>query len=49
MPLVPANGVELFYDQTGPEGAPAVAFSNFIGMTRPVWTRPTSSGCRSGV
>ena len=33
MPTIRANGVELFYDLTGPEGAPVVAFSNSLGTT----------------
>jgi len=37
MPLIRANGVELFYDLTGPEGAPVVAFSNSIGGTVEMW------------
>jgi 3-oxoadipate enol-lactonase/4-carboxymuconolactone decarboxylase len=37
MPLVRANGVELFYDLTGPEGASVVAFSNSIGTTLEMW------------
>jgi 3-oxoadipate enol-lactonase len=37
MPLIPANGVELFYDLVGPEGAPVVAFSNSIGTTLEMW------------
>lgn len=37
MPLISANGVELFYDLTGPEGAPVVAFSNSIGTTAEMW------------
>lgn len=38
MPLITAgNGTELFYDMTGPEGAPVVAFSNSIGTTLEMW------------
>ena len=37
MPLVRANGVELFYDLAGPEGAPVAAFSNSIGATIEMW------------
>ena len=37
MPLITANGVELFYDLTGPEGAPVAAFSNSIGATFEMW------------
>lgn len=37
MPLISANGVELFYDLTGPEGAPVVAFSTSVGATLEMW------------
>ncbi|HSK39647.1 MAG TPA: alpha/beta fold hydrolase, partial [Arenibaculum sp.] len=37
MPLIRANGVELFFDLAGPEGAPVVAFSNSIGTTLEMW------------
>lgn len=37
MPLIPAHGTELFYDLTGPEGAPVVALSNSIGTTLELW------------
>ena len=37
MPLIAANGTELFYDIAGPEGAPAVIFSNSIGATLEMW------------
>ena len=37
MPLIRANGVELFYDLAGPEGAPVVAFSNSVGATLEMW------------
>src|SRR5919202_974597 len=37
MPLISANGVELFYDLTGPEDAPVVAFSTSIGTTLDMW------------
>jgi 3-oxoadipate enol-lactonase / 4-carboxymuconolactone decarboxylase len=37
MPLISANGVDLFYDLTGPERAPVVAFSNSIGTTLEMW------------
>ncbi|MBC7799250.1 MAG: 3-oxoadipate enol-lactonase [Gemmatimonadaceae bacterium] len=37
MPMVAANGTELFYDLTGPEGAPVVAFSNSLGTTLEMW------------
>jgi len=37
MPLIRANGVELFYDLTGPEGAPVAAFSTSVGATLEMW------------
>ena len=37
MPLARANGTELFYELTGPQGAPVVAFSNSIGTTLELW------------
>lgn len=37
MPTIRANGVELFYDLTGPEAAPVVAFSNSLGTTLEMW------------
>jgi pimeloyl-ACP methyl ester carboxylesterase len=37
MPHVPVNGVTLFCDLTGPEGAPVIAFSNSIGTTLEMW------------
>ncbi len=37
MPLVKANGVDLFYDLTGPEEAPLVAFSNSLGTSLEMW------------
>jgi 3-oxoadipate enol-lactonase/4-carboxymuconolactone decarboxylase len=37
MPLIAANRTELFYDLTGPDGAPVVAFSNSIGTTLEMW------------
>ncbi len=37
MPLVTTNGTPLFYDVTGPEGAPVVAFSNSLGTTLEMW------------
>jgi 3-oxoadipate enol-lactonase/4-carboxymuconolactone decarboxylase len=39
MPLIRSNDVELFYDLTGPESAPVVAFSNSIGTTLEMWDR----------
>ena len=39
MPLICSKDVELFYDLTGPEGAPVVAFSNSIGTTLEMWDR----------
>jgi 3-oxoadipate enol-lactonase / 4-carboxymuconolactone decarboxylase len=43
MPLIRSNDVELFYDLTGPEGAPVVAFSNSIGTTLEMWDRQVSA------
>ena len=37
MPLTEANGTKLFYDLTGPDAAPVVAFSNSIGTTLEMW------------
>ncbi len=37
MPLISANGTELFYDLAGPEGAPAVVLSNSLGTTLEMW------------
>jgi 3-oxoadipate enol-lactonase/4-carboxymuconolactone decarboxylase len=37
MPLITANGVELFYELSGPEGAPVVVFSNSLGTTLAMW------------
>jgi len=37
MPLLRVNGVDLFYDLTGPDGAPVLAFSNSIGTTVEMW------------
>jgi 3-oxoadipate enol-lactonase / 4-carboxymuconolactone decarboxylase len=37
MPLVKANGVDLFYELSGPDGAPPVVFSNSIGSTLEMW------------
>ena len=37
MPLIAANGTELFHDLAGPEGAPVVAFSNSLGATLEMW------------
>jgi 3-oxoadipate enol-lactonase/4-carboxymuconolactone decarboxylase len=37
MPLISANGVELFYDLTGPAGAPVVVFSNSLGTSLEMW------------
>jgi 3-oxoadipate enol-lactonase / 4-carboxymuconolactone decarboxylase len=46
MPLIHANGVELFYDLTGPDGAPVAVFSNSLGTTLEMWDRqvPALSG-----
>ena len=37
MPLIQANGIELFYELAGPDGAPVVAFSNSVGATLEMW------------
>lgn len=37
MPLIAANGTQLFYDLTGPDGAPVVAFSHSVGATLEMW------------
>ena len=37
MPLIRANGVDLFYDLTGPADAPVVVFSNSLGTTLEMW------------
>ena len=37
MPLIAANGTDLFDDLAGPEGAPVVAFSNSLGATLEMW------------
>ncbi len=37
MPLIQANGTELFYDLTGPADAPVLAFSNSLGTTSAMW------------
>src|SRR6478672_11891414 len=37
MPHVKANGVDLFYELTGPVDAPAVVFSHSIGASLEMW------------
>jgi len=37
MPLIDSNGTQLFYELSGPENAPVVAFSNSIGTTLEMW------------
>ena len=37
MPTISANGVELYYELSGPEGAPVIAFSNSLGTTTAMW------------
>jgi 3-oxoadipate enol-lactonase / 4-carboxymuconolactone decarboxylase len=37
MPTIRANGVELFYDLTGPEDAPVIVFSTSVGATLEMW------------
>jgi 3-oxoadipate enol-lactonase/4-carboxymuconolactone decarboxylase len=46
MPTVNANGVELHYELTGPEGAPVIAFSNSLGTTLAMWD--AQAGALSG-
>jgi 3-oxoadipate enol-lactonase/4-carboxymuconolactone decarboxylase len=43
MPLIRSHDIELFYDLTGPEGAPVVTFSNSIGTTLEMWDRQVSA------
>ena len=37
MPSITVKDVDLFYELSGPEGAPVVAFSNSIGTTLEMW------------
>ena len=37
MPSITVNDVDLYYELSGPEGAPVVAFSNSIGTTLEMW------------
>jgi 3-oxoadipate enol-lactonase/4-carboxymuconolactone decarboxylase len=37
MPKVTANGIEVFYELSGPEDAPVVVFSNSLGSTVEMW------------
>ena len=37
MPSITVNDVDLYYELTGPSGAPVVAFSNSIGTTLEMW------------
>jgi 3-oxoadipate enol-lactonase/4-carboxymuconolactone decarboxylase len=37
MPLIKANGVDLFYELTGPAEAPVVAFAHSIGASLEMW------------
>jgi 3-oxoadipate enol-lactonase / 4-carboxymuconolactone decarboxylase len=37
MPLIQANSVDLFYEVSGPTGAPVVVFSNSLGATLAMW------------
>jgi 3-oxoadipate enol-lactonase / 4-carboxymuconolactone decarboxylase len=43
MPLIRSNDVELFYDLTGPDGAPVVVFSNSVGTTLEMWDRQVAA------
>ena len=49
MPLIRSNDVELFYDLTGPEDAPVVAFSNSIGTTLEMWDRAGPGAVRTAI
>ena len=49
MPLLAVNGTTLFYDLSGPEGAPVVVFSNSLGSTAEMWdaqARALAGRCR---
>ena len=49
MPIMAVNGVNLFYDLSGPEGAPVVAFSNSLGTAAEMWdaqARALAGRCR---
>jgi hypothetical protein len=37
MPLIRANGIELFHELSGPEGAPVIVFSNSLGTNLTMW------------
>lgn len=37
MPTVTANGVELFYESTGPAGAPTIVFAHSVGCSLEIW------------
>jgi 3-oxoadipate enol-lactonase len=37
MPSITVNNVDLYYELTGPKGAPVAAFSNSIGTTLEMW------------
>jgi 3-oxoadipate enol-lactonase/4-carboxymuconolactone decarboxylase len=43
MPTISANRVELFYELSGPEGAPVIAFSNSLGTTLAMWDAQVSA------
>ncbi len=49
MPLIAVNGVSLFYDLAGPEGAPVVVFSHSLGTSAEMWdaqARALAGRCR---
>ena len=49
MPLLAINGTTLFYDLSGPDGAPVVVFSNSLGATAEMWdaqARALAGRCR---
>ena len=37
MPLIRANGVDLFYELAGQDGAPTIVFSNSLGTSHAMW------------
>jgi len=43
MPILQANGVDLYYELSGPESAPVVAFSNSLGTTLAMWDAQASA------
>src|SRR5918997_1393968 len=37
VPLIQVNGVDLYYELSGPTGAPVAVFSNSLGTTLTMW------------